>query len=146
MTISSDAVSRTVHVSDEAYDTLMAHARAAGYINGDIRARGMSRYVAYLMTCDMQDVRPLDVRVQDAKLIRAGYTPEWRMYSPRRPRILQIAPVTLTEASVHCVRLGIAYADRTLIGAPAYWNGLQCLSALLEAIGTEWVEVITDAD
>lgn len=140
-TFSDGAVPRTLFVSDEAYDNLILMARKAGYVKGTQTAKGLRHYVEHIMQCDMQDARPEDVRSQDAALRSAGYAAEWRMYSPRKRRTVKLTQATLFHASVQCVTLGITHLDRILIGAPDCINLQQCMSALLEAIGTDWVQI-----
>jgi hypothetical protein len=132
---------RVLYVSDEAYGELTMQARMLGFVHGET-ARGLADYVAFLMTCTMTDARPPDVAELDTVLLNEHTSPEWRMHEPRLRRKLKLTDDTLTLAAAHALSLGIAYPRSMGIeGAPCITDTTACVSALLEAIGTEWVDV-----
>lgn len=144
MAIEASSRVQTLFISDPAYDTLVRMARMSGKVNPDnyTNARGMSTFIEFLMGCQMRDARSPDIREVDSMLLEAGMAPEWRLYSPRVRRRIKLTEQALTEATAHCLALGIAYPPaKGISGAPTIHNRAQCMSALLEAIGTEWVDV-----
>lgn len=120
----------------------MSHARRLDFIKSPTNAYGMSTFIEHVVTLPMEDSRPDDVRSQDADMLQAGYAPEWRQYTPLKRRGVTLTQDTLVRAAVLAVQLGIAYPpERRMIGAPTYIDGPKCLSSILEAIGTDWIEV-----
>jgi hypothetical protein len=143
----TDSATYTLYISNDAFDELFLQARMLGYVHGTERAKGISAYIAFLMTCDIQDARPEEVRVQDAELLANHITPEWRLYGPRVRHKVKLSDTTLIEGAAHALRLGIAYPNAARIqGAPVMADLVQCMSALLEAIGTEWLDVKVKQD
>lgn len=142
-----DSAMYTLYISNDAFDELVLQARMMGYVHGTETAKGLNAYIAFLMTCDIHDARPEDVREQDAELLATHTTPEWRLYSPRVRRRIKLSDATLIEGAAHALRLGIAYpASWCIQGAPVMTDLTQCMSALLEAIGTEWLTVKVKQD
>lgn len=143
----TDSAMYTLYISNDAADELVLQARMLGYSHSTERARGISAYIAFLMTCDIQDARPEEVRAQDAELLANHITPEWRLYGPRVRHKVKLSTPTLIEGAAHALRLGIAYpASARIQGAPVMTDLVQCMSALLEAIGTEWLDVKVKQD
>jgi hypothetical protein len=136
----TDSATYTLYISNDAFDELVLQARMLGYSHGTETAKGLSKYIAFLMTCDMHDARPDYIREQDIDLLRSGASPEWRLYTPRVRRKVKLSTQTIVEGAAHAFRLGIAYPSIMHVqGAPSLADATQCMSALLEAIGTEWV-------
>jgi hypothetical protein len=143
----TDEAIYTLYISDDAYDELVLQARMMSYVHGTETAKGLSAYIAFLVTCDIQDARPDYIREQDAELLLAGTSPEWHLYSPRVRRRVKLSTHTLIEGAAHAFRLGIAYPSIMYVqGAPSLADAAQCMSALLEAIGTEWLRVKVKQD
>jgi hypothetical protein len=143
----TDSALYTLYISNDAFDELFLQARMLGYVHGTERAKGISAYITFLMTCDIQDARPEEVRAQDAELLANHITPEWRLYAPRVRHNVKLAMPTLIEGAAHALRLGISYpATARIQGAPVMTDLVQCMSALLEAIGTEWLDVKVKQD
>jgi hypothetical protein len=141
MTNHQPATTRTLYVSDEAWAVLAQQAQIAGFVSNSEAPRGIGEYIEWLVrNCEFEDTRPDDVREQDDAMRSAGYAPEWRLYSPRRKRNVKLTADALALASVEALTLGMAtYPVRRLIGAPTYIDDSACMSALLEALGTEWL-------
>lgn len=132
-------------MSDEAYDYIVEAARSMGKVRGKNNAKGIRDYVEHIMACTLYDNRPDDVKAQDTDMLQAGYGPEWQLYTPRKRRGMSLRSDILIRASVIAVQLGIAYPpERRMIHAPTYIDGAQCLSAILEAIGTRWIGIEDD--
>lgn len=132
---------RALYISDEAWQRLASMALDAQYVTRTDAPRGIGAYIEWLMaSCTFEDARPLEVREQDESMLEAGYAPEWRMYGPRRKRNVKLTVEALALASVEAMTLGLAYPPvRRMIGAPTYLDTEQCMSAILEALGTEWL-------
>lgn len=137
------ATFRTLFLSDEAYNHLAQQASLSGFVTlTKYTTRGMEAYIAYLMRCHMSDARPPDVRVQDADMLSVGMAPDWRIHWPRAPHKIRVTQDTLILGAAHCLTLGIAYAPaRRILNAPTFHDLVPCMSALLEAIGSELVDV-----
>lgn len=134
--MSDSASAYTLYISDEAFQQLETQARMLGYVSSDT-ARGMHKFIEFLMTCSMSDARPDEIRD----------TPEWHLYAPRFRRRFKLSERTLTRSAAHCLALGIAYhPSQRIRNAPTCLDFVRCISALLEAIGTEWVSVRTQDD
>lgn len=132
---------QVLYISDEAYQVLVRDARMLGYIRGET-ARGLADYVAFLMTCRMTDARPPEVRELDQDMLDSHVTPEWHIHEPRLRRKLKLTEYTLTLAAAHAIALGIAYPrSMGIADAPCVTELPACMSILLEAVGTEWVDV-----
>lgn len=131
---------RTLFISDKAWQRLVDMAIAEQFIKPNAeRAVGMPKYIAHLMdTTILFDTRPDDVKEQDADMIDAGMLPEWIKYHPRKRRNLAVTNNTLIRACVHAHHLHISSTQR-LLGAPPPFDGVKCLSLLLEGIGTNWI-------
>ena len=131
----------TLYISDDAYNVLVEQARMAGFVKSDI-ARGMSGYIEWLMLhCTFTDTRPDDVKQADRDMMSQGYAPEWRMYGPRRRRNIKLSAGAMATASAEAVSLTIAHHPaRRMLGAPSYMDGPACMSAILEALGTDWLK------
>lgn len=133
---------RTLFISDEAYYKLIAMGRYSGNIVGKQTAKGISALIERMMQCTMEDARPEDVRSQDAIMLEHGISPDWRLYSPRKRRNICLSDDTVTRAVAHCIKLGIAYPPaKRILQAPTHIDSNACMAALLEAIGTHWVQV-----
>lgn len=143
MTVSVTTETRHLYISDEAYDVLMHQARMFGYIRGST-AKGLAQYIEFLMTCDMQDNRPPDVQVSDDDMLSVSMAPMWHRHSPRIQRSVKLSQQAMVKAGTHCLVLGIIKGPPTLIGGLSLLDPNRCMSALLEAIGTEWVKVHTN--
>jgi hypothetical protein len=132
---------RTLFISDEAYARLNKLAQEAGFINKDnVVSRGIARYITHIMRNSnlLRDTRPDHVRDNDEDMIGAGIMPEWTQYAPRKRRCIALNDITLTRACAAAYLLHITSVHK-LEGAPDMFSGRQCLSILLEAIGTDWI-------
>lgn len=139
MTISA-STKRTLFISDEAYDELIKQGTWRGYIKGTHTAKGISALIKYLMSCDLEDTRPEDVKAQDEVMLENGIAPDWRLYAPRKRRNIELDDDTMFLAAAHCARLGLAYAPaKRILHAPTFMDANACMAALLEAIGTNWI-------
>lgn len=132
---------RTLYISDPAYEELVRQARQAGYITRST-ANGLSRYLQWLLTnCVFDDTRPEAVKALDTDMLSAHMAPEWRLHSPRLPRQVCLSNAALTNAAVQAAALGMAFAPvKRLLGAPTFYDDVQCAGILLEALGTSWVK------
>lgn len=136
--------SYTLYISDEAYDTLCEQARLAGHIHPSnyTNSKGIRHYVEWLVRQRLIDNRPPYIRETDQEMLNEGMSPEWRLYGPRRRRTMVLTDATLVDASKWAMLLGIAYTPhRRIIGAPTYLDGAQCVAAILEAIGSNWIQI-----
>jgi hypothetical protein len=48
----TDEAIYTLYISDDAYDELVLQARMMSYVHGTETAKGLSAYIAFLVTCD----------------------------------------------------------------------------------------------
>lgn len=133
----------TVYVSDEAYDELYKHARQRELIPADaVGTQSLYKYVEWLVALPLVDARPESVRSSDTDMVSMGMSPEWRIYGPRRRHKITLTDDAIVQACAHAVRLGMAFApSQRLIGAPTFMDADQCVAALMEAVGTGWIEV-----
>jgi len=140
---SVDRRTLTLYVSDEAYDELYKQARYRGLVAADaVGTRSLHRYIEWLMQHPLEDVRPQSIRDADTDMLEQGMSPEWRMYGPRRRHKITLTDDTIVQACAWAVLLGIAYAPaRRVTGAPTFLDAAQCVAAVLEAIGTGWIDV-----
>jgi hypothetical protein len=133
---------RTLFISEPAYAGLCKQARAEGHIRTYSNSIGLSQYLEWvLMHCYFTDSRPPYVRAQDADMLSAFMAPEWRLHSPRTPRYVRLSNDALASACVHAAGLGMAYPpSKRILGAPTFFDGVQCAATVLEALGTGWIE------
>lgn len=132
---------RTLYISDPAYAELVRQARQAGYITSSTTNR-LSQYLQWLLTnCVFDDTRPEAVKALDADMIAAYMAPEWRLHSPRLPRQVCLSNEALSNAAVQAATLGMAFHPaKRMLGAPTFFDDVQCAAILLEALGTSWVQ------
>ena len=133
---------RTLYISDPAFNELVRRARIAADIQGKSNI-GLSQYVErILMHSHFIDARPPDVRAQDAGMLSVFMAPEWRLHSPRLPRHIGLSNDALVRATTYAVALGMAFSpSKRILGAPTYFDDVHCAAVLLEALGTGWVEI-----
>lgn len=126
---------RALYISDEAWQRLRTLAKEAGYKWYTTKKQsGFSDFIAALLRKQFTDARPDYVREQDDDMIAAGMSPEWQLYPQRRYRNVKVTTNTLIQASMEAYRLHIANTPDDV------FNSVGCLSRILEAYGTGWLE------
>lgn len=134
----------TLYMSEEAYLRLCELATEYGYLNvGNQTAKGIARFIEdVLADARLVDERPPEMQEEDAERKQNGYAGVWQMYSPRTRRRMKLSDDSLINASAWAVRLGIASTHPgQWLGAPQFVEGPQCMSLLLEAIGSDWIGI-----
>lgn len=134
---------RALYLSDEAYDGLHERAKARGYIRDTATVnRGLHKYVEWVTRQQLHDGRPEYVRDMDAELLSQQQSPEWRNGGARRRRAIKLDGDTMVRACVWATKLGLAYPPyKRIMGAPTFYDPEPCMSALLEALGTDWIDI-----
>jgi len=132
---------RTLYISDEAWDGLHERAKARGYLTGTT-CKGLRHYVEWAMRQRLSDGRPQHVRDMDAELLSQQQSPEWRNGGARKKRTLLLDGNTMVHGSTWATLLGLAHAPyKRIMGAPTFYDAEPCMSALLEALGTDWIDI-----
>lgn len=126
-------------ISDEAYEYLYDMAVANDYArHGAGRKAWISTFINDLSLAKFKDNRPQDVRDTDDARIQSFHVPFWNLEHVRKGRELTLKQDAVTRycliAAQHKIHIGRAYK-----GGPLWNSPIAITSAVLEAIGIDWL-------
>jgi hypothetical protein len=131
-----------LRISEQAYSSLVEHAKAYGYIQGELTAKGVGRFLDALAVGNFTDTRPTDVqeaaagvRIRKSIQLTTQINVAW-IWSLEYPK--QRYRVSLEPSSIGFY---VALADAFKI-AP-YLSTLTRISTVFEAVGIGWLTPFT---